>query len=227
MFEKFSSNMICLYHQSVINFSLFILTWILSIPMKNAGLTDCIWGLVFVIQAITSLLSSTIFTWQKLTFASIVVLHGLHLSIYILTRTIGSPEDRRFTNLFRDRYGKDMWWKSLFAIYLKDFFLTAISGFPIYAFLTVSKNINNGVFIIGSLLMFIGSFIESIADIQLYKFKLENRDKLYFSGLWKYCRHPNYFGECLFWIGLYVANLSAGIYFTIFSPVILIYYQLW
>ena len=73
------------------------------------------------------------------------------------------------------------------------------------------------------LLWLAGFLVETIADNQLYHFKSnsDNRGKVLRSGLWKYSRHPNYFGECLVWWAFYLFALSVGAWWTIFSPLLM------
>ena len=68
-----------------------------------------------------------------------------------------------------------------------------------------------------------GFLYESIADLQLYRFKSNsaNSGKVLDSGLWAYSRHPNYFGECLIWWAYFLFALSAGAWWTVFSPILM------
>ena len=76
---------------------------------------------------------------------------------------------------------------------------------------------------IGFLLWLFGVLFESIGDYQLTRFKANpsNKGKLLTTGLWKYTRHPNYFGEAVLWWGFYIIALAAGAWWTIFSPIIM------
>ena len=91
-------------------FGLFTLTWIISIPMKNLGIIDIVWGMSFVIQALITYfyyaakLSVTI--WQVALFSGLIIFHGLRLSIFLAVRNCGHPEDRRYKILFREKYGE-------------------------------------------------------------------------------------------------------------------------
>jgi steroid 5-alpha reductase family enzyme len=100
-----------------------------------------------------------------------------------------------------------------------------IVGLSLFSF-EVSKNVDNMsnlTFLFGCFVMIMGTFIESLADIQLYFFKQDRRNegKIMDRGLWRYSRHPNYFGESIFWWGVFVANLSLGIRVVIFAPLIM------
>ena len=78
---------------------------------------------------------------------------------------------------------------------------------------------------IGVLLWLIGMIFESIGDLQLMSFKADpaNKGKLLTTGLWKFSRHPNYFGEAALWWGYYLIALVSGFWWTIFSPILMTY----
>jgi steroid 5-alpha reductase family enzyme len=208
---------------------LFSFTWILSLILKNAAIVDVIWGLGFSVQAGIFLSKDTnnlINNYPRIVFSSLVILHGLRLSLYILFRAWGKPEDKRYKVLFRDKYGKNFWWVSYFLIYLFQSLINLAVGLVIYTINSVKnlEDINLGVFFFGAAVMLIGTLYETIADFQLYFFKKnpKNTGKVLNAGLWYYSRHPNYFGESVFWLGTYICNLSAVIWFTFYSPLLMI-----
>jgi len=211
-------------------FGLFTLTWIISIPMKNLGIIDIVWGMSFVIQALITYfyyaakLSVTI--WQVALFSGLIIFHGLRLSIFLAVRNCGHPEDRRYKILFREKYGEKIWWLSYFVVFFPQLLISFIVGFTIFSFNTVNdeSKITLPVFIIGCFIMLFSTLYESIADQQLFNFKKnpENKGKCLNHGLWYFCRHPNYFGESIFWVGVYIVNLSALIYYSIFGSILMI-----
>lgn len=215
-------------------FGLFTSTWLISIAMKNVGIIDVIWGFSFVIQALIYYLyygrNNSWPVWQPLTYTGLIAFHGLRLFIYLAIRNCGKPEDRRYKILFRDKYGEKYWWFSYFITFWPQLILSFIIGFVIFSFNTIDERykdtINDPIFIIGASIMFLSTLYETVADQQLYNFKKnpDNRGKVLNNGLWYYCRHPNYFGETFFWVGTFIVNLSATIYYSIFSPMIMIYF---
>jgi steroid 5-alpha reductase family enzyme len=78
---------------------------------------------------------------------------------------------------------------------------------------------------LGTALWTLGLLIESIADLQLTRFKSnrDNQGKLLTTGLWRFSRHPNYFGEAVIWWGYYLIAIAAGYAWTIFSPIVMTY----
>jgi steroid 5-alpha reductase family enzyme len=212
-------------------FILFTITWIISIPMKNLGIIDIIWGTSFVVQAIITYFYyatklSTII-WQVALFSALIVFHGLRLSIFLAVRNCGHDEDRRYKILFREKFGEKIWWLSYFVVFTPQLILSFIVGFTIFSFNTVNdgNKINLPTFIVGSIIMIFSTLYEAIADQQLFNFKKnpENKGKCLNHGLWYYSRHPNYFGESIFWVGVYIVNLSAIIYYSIFGSIVMIY----
>ncbi len=212
-------------------FCLFTITWIISIPMKNLGIIDVIWGFSFVVQAIIHYFyyarNTTSPCWQTTVYTGLITLHGMRLSIFLAIRNCGKPEDRRYITLFREKYGEKIWWLSYFICFWFQMIISFIVGFVIFSFNTItdSTKINTPTFLVGSSIMFISTLYESIADQQLYNFKNnpENKGRVLDSGLWYYCKHPNYFAESLFWFGTYIVSLSAVIYYCIFSPILMIF----
>jgi steroid 5-alpha reductase family enzyme len=209
--------------------SFFIIAWMISVKIKNVGIVDWIWGIGFVIQAsvYVSKDSELGVNYPRIIYSALVMLHGIRLSIHITIRSWGKGEDKRYTKYFREESGEKFWWVSLFNVFLIQAITNLIVGLCIYTFNSVHNlsDINLAVFFVGAAVMFIGTIYEGIADYQLYSFKnnSENAGKVINSGLWYFCRHPNYFGESLFWIGNYIVNLSAVIWFVFFSPLIMMY----
>jgi steroid 5-alpha reductase family enzyme len=232
MFE-FVDNIMSLLYGSMGLLGLFVLTWVISVVIKNLGVVDVIWGFGFFVQALLFYFTSDhtkSFTYHRPLFFAFVSLHTLRLTIYILIRAWGKPEDKRYTDIFRNKYGDNTWWVSLFNVFLFQCLINLIVGFPIFAFsASTIMDINDVAFWIGISIMFIGTIYETVADLQLYYFKAnpDNKGKVLNSGLWYFCRSPNYFAEFVFWIGIYIVNVSAKIYFTAFSPVIMIIFLLW
>ncbi|KAG4950826.1 hypothetical protein JHK85_044693 [Glycine max] len=133
----------------------------------------------------------------------------------------GAREDWRFTEMSQ-QYGKQWWWVSFFAVYVsQQMFLIALS-LPLYAVHTVNQPLNMWD-LVATVVCLCGIVIAYFADTQLYEFvsrnnKLKGLGKpvvsVLDSGLWYYCRHPNYFGEQLWWWGLVVFAWSLGVGWT-------------
>jgi len=201
---------------------LFTLTWVISIFKQDVSIDQHIWGLGFALQSLIYYLESPELTWQKSVFTFLILFHTLRLTTYIFIREYGKPEDRRYQVLLRDKLGNHLTWLSLFIIFIPQMICNFLIGLSIFTFQAAKDaKISNFYFLLGAGTMMFGTLIESLADIQLYLFRQDKRNegKIMNRGLWKFSRHPNYFGECLFWWGVFLCNLSIGFRVTIFAPI--------
>ncbi len=156
-----------------------------------------------------------------------ITLWGLRLSVHIGLRHTG-VEDFRYQQMRRRWEPKGKLY-TFFISYLYVFVMQAafsvlINASSLYALLNDSKtNSINSVDIIGAGVFTIGFLMEVISDYQLQKFRDRKKPgQILTSGLWRYSRHPNYFGEALLWWGLYIisSNVQKGSLFF-FSPLII------
>lgn len=220
--------------------SFFTLAWIVSVIIKNVSIVDIIWGLGYVAQVFAFYFTHE-YNPYSLLLLVLVSFHGLRLSILIGIRNIGHEEDYRYQN-FRRKYGgeKHYWWISFFQVFLLQgcINLGVCSSFGLFI-RAISRDIYNEptglpysreivepipvLCIIGAVIMQLGSWVEAISDIHLYIFKknADNKGKLLTTGLWSLSRHPNYFGETLFWWGSYLFSCASQQYWAIYSPVIM------
>lgn len=234
MFKIFGDSGFDIAFVSVLSF--FSLNWIISVIIKNVSIVDIIWGLGYAIQLFCFYFTHT-YNDFNLVLLILVSFHGLRLAIYIGIRNIGKEEDYRYQNFRRKYGGKQYWWVSFFQVFLLQGVINLAvctlfglfirySSFDIYNDDINNRNISSPnivLCIIGGIVMHIGTLFESISDFQLalFKSKQENKGKLLTYGLWSLCRHPNYFGETLFWWGGYIYVCSVGLYWTIYCPIIM------
>ena len=186
-------------------FSLFILLisslilWLLSIWKRDASIADLMWGLYFVILTWISYMHAP--TSRGFLITILTSIWGIRLSIYLWIRNHKKPEDRRYAAM-RNHHGSHFWWRSLFSVFLLQMFLAWLIGFP-QQFAHTTKSLFWLDFV-GISLWAIGFYWESVGDWQLYRFlHVQNKkhEDVLDTGLWKYSRHPNYFGDALLWWG--------------------------
>jgi steroid 5-alpha reductase family enzyme len=200
--------------------------WVISLILKNSSIVDIFWGFGFVISAcVYFVLSPDGFILRKLLIAFLVTIWGLRLSIHILLRNYGKPEDFRYQK-WRKEAGSTWWWQSYFKVFFLQGILLWIISAPLFA--AQWKGIPAHISIldfIGLGLWLIGFFFEAVGDAQLVRFrsKPENRERVLDHGVWRYTRHPNYFGDATQWWAYYLIALAAGGWWSIFSPVIMTY----
>src|SRR5262249_20200326 len=142
---------------------------------------------------------------------------ALRLSLYIFWRHRGQPEDRRYQDI-RRRNEPHFAWKSLYLVFGLQAVIAWIVAVPLMA-TCASATAWNALDAMGLALFAFGLAFEAVADAQLAAFKARPRhdDAVLETGLWRYSRHPNYFGECCVWWGLWVMALAAGAWWSIVS----------
>lgn len=202
------------------------LLWLFSIYLKNVSIVDNFWGMGFVMVVwICGLESETLFTRNYLLML-LVTLWGTRLSIYLMYRNYGKKEDYRYQE-FRERYGRERyWWFSYFQVFLLQGGLILIISLPFFGIFkkTVSDELNFMDYL-GILIWMIGFVFESVGDYQLASFKKNpaNKGKLLTHGLWRYTRHPNYFGDAAVWWGFGLIAIASGAYWYSLGAVVMTY----
>ncbi len=199
------------------------LTWTISLIKRDVSIVDAAWPLLFLSGALVYAGGTEEYSIRTALVLTLVLLWALRLSGYIVTRNWGEPEDRRYQDI-RKKYEPNFALKSLGIIFWFQAFLAWIISLPLWAALTMPAEASS-FDLLAVLLWGIGMTFESVGDWQLSRFKADpaNKGKVLDSGLWRYTRHPNYFGECLVWWGFYCCALSTGAWWTIVGPILLTY----
>lgn len=176
--------------------------FIVSIVLKRNDVADFAWGLGFVLSSWFAFIYFGP-SVKSLLINLIVTIWGLRLSVHIFQRNINKPEDFRY-QAWRKTW-KFFYVRSYFQVFILQGFLMFLILLPLTFINKFGGNINF-ITIIGVLLWLIGFYFESTADRELSSFlsKPENKGRLMTEGLWKYSRHPNYFGEVTQWWGIFL-----------------------
>lgn len=194
--------------------------FIISLILKRNDVADIAWGLGYIllcgVYALTQLPTNRLLLLYVLVF-----LWGLRLALHIAIRNRNKKEDFRYKQ-WREEWGKTFYVRSYLQVYLLQgvLLLVIISGVTLAA--SQPEQPALGLLdVIGLLVWLLGFFFEAVGDYQLKKF-IENPDntgKIMDQGLWKYTRHPNYFGEATMWWGIFLIVLSTtyGLY-GVLSP---------
>ncbi len=205
-------------------FGIMLVLWIISLVLKNASIVDIFWGFGFVLVAWAAFFITPCgFLGRKLLLLTLVTIWGLRLTLHILRRNFGKPEDFRYQK-WRHENGTKWWWKSLFKVFALQGLLMWVISTPLAV--TMLSQTPARLFwldFVGLGVWVIGFFFESVGDIQLTLFRknISNKGKVLNTGVWKYTRHPNYFGDSAQWWGYYLIAVAAGGWWTIFSPIIM------
>jgi steroid 5-alpha reductase family enzyme len=196
--------------------------WIVSLRLRDTSIVDIFWGLGFVAVAwITRLASKDAAARADLAVA-LTTLWGLRLGAYLAWRNLGKGEDPRYAAM-RRRHG-DAWpVRSLFIVFGLQGVLLWVVSLPVQAAVRAPPSALGALDVAGAVLWGIGVFFETVGDVQLARFKRapENRGKVMDRGLWRYTRHPNYFGDFLVWWGLFAVASGAGAWWTAVSPALM------
>ncbi len=185
------------------------LFFVLSLKFKRNDIADSAWGLGFIVLAIFNLVASGDFQRTKIILTTLVVLWGLRLMGYITLRNWGKTEDFRYKE-WREQWGK----KAILRSYLQVFLLQGLFMFLVSTSVNLYNRFDGGVILasfIGLIIWVIGFYFETVGDIEMYLFKKNknNKGKIMDQGLWRYTRHPNYFGEVTQWWGIWILTLGS------------------
>lgn len=213
--------MILAINAATIGLSLFLL-WCFSIALRNASIIDIFWGTGFVLVAWLSCILGGDFASLTIVATVMVTAWGLRLSSYLAWRSRGKAEDYRYAAM-REQHGKRFPWVSLVTVFGLQGLIMWIVALPLQVGLGQTLSWN-AVAIIGIALWAIGLGFESVGDYQLACFKAnaENSGLVMDRGLWRYTRHPNYFGDFLVWWGFYLVTVQAATWWwTLIGPLLM------
>ncbi len=195
--------------------------WFLcSLVIKRNDIADVAWGIGFVVYC-GFFFFSTEFDARTLLVALLISLWGVRLALHIGNRNRKKSEDSRYKK-WRDEWGKWFYLRSFAQVYLLQGFLQLLIASPILLLVAFEQSPLGLLDYAGALLWGIGFVFEAVGDYQLMRFKQnpESKGKLMMTGLWRYTRHPNYFGEITQWWGIFVITVSSPFgWLAIISPV--------
>ncbi|KAL7152896.1 hypothetical protein ABFS83_04G129100 [Erythranthe nasuta] len=197
-----------------------LLFFIITALLKFDKVTDFAGSTNFIILAVLTLVVKGSWHFRQVVLSMLVVVWGLRLGLFLLMRILRWGEDRRFDEM-RDNLGK----LAVFWVFQAVWVWTV--SLPLTVVNASSRNPSiEAADIIGWIMWAIGLFVEATSDQQKLVFKNapENRGKWCDVGLWKYSRHPNYFGEIFLWWGIFVAAtpvLKNAEWLVILGPIFL------
>jgi steroid 5-alpha reductase family enzyme len=198
--------------------------WIVSLILRNSSIVDIFWGTGFVIANwVYFALTPNGFPARKWLIVTLVTIWGLRLSLYILWRNWGKGEDFRYQK-WREEAGKKWWWRSFFKVFLLQGLLLWIISAPLLAAQISATPAKLTVLDFVAIPVWaIGFFFEAVGDWQMARFKANpaNKGQVLRTGVWRYTRHPNYFGDATQWWAYYLVALAGGGFWTIFSPILM------
>ncbi|MBN1454621.1 MAG: DUF1295 domain-containing protein [Anaerolineales bacterium] len=198
--------------------------WLVSVRLKNASIIDPFWGILFLIAALVYfVLAEDGFQDRKILLLALVTIWSLRLSIYLTWRNWGKGEDFRYRK-WREEHGSRWPQRSFFQVFLLQGVLAWIISIPLLAAMAGESpdhlTVLDGLAVV---VWLIGFFFEAVGDFQLARFKANsaNKGRVLRTGVWRYTRHPNYFGDAAQWWAFYLVALGAGGFWTIYAPIIM------
>ena len=181
---------------------LMVATWLISVAIKDASIVDISWGLGFATVATVLWIADDAKSNLDTLLWLMTLLWGLRLCLYLARRNLGHGEDYRYVAM-RKRWGPAFPLISFLTVYTLQGTLMWVVSLPVQLSHRAEGSI--GVLaVIGVVLWAVGLYFEVVGDIQLSRFKADpaNQGKVLDTGLWRYTRHPNYFGDACVWWGL-------------------------
>lgn len=179
-----------------------LVAFIIALSLKRVDVVDIAWGLSFIAVVKGLQLSSPSLTPWVLIVDILVTLWGLRLAWHIYRRFKGSlQQDARYTALMEQWPERYQGVQIFVKIFLSQALLATVISLPVIL-IHFYQPVTMPIAIIGLVLWVFGFIYESVADRQLARFLQQHRGELMQRGVWKYSRHPNYFGEMTMWWGI-------------------------
>jgi steroid 5-alpha reductase family enzyme len=201
-------------------FILLTLLWGVSVKKKDVSIVDAAWSLGIVFQPLGIFLANPEKNLFQLSIIILALLWAIRLSVYLIYRNWKKPEDKRYFAMRQN--DPNFSTTSLFKIFWFQGLLMLLVALPLN--IMMGSSIPFHVLkIVPFLLALSGLVYETVADMQLVEFKQDpkNQGKILHTGLWGLSRHPNYFGEFVFWWGIYLLSLPTFWPATWICPVLM------
>jgi steroid 5-alpha reductase family enzyme len=203
--------------------ALMLVVWAFSVRLHDASIVDPVWGPAFVVVALVAALAGGGDPARRWLLLAMTGAWGLRLGAHLTRRKlVEREEDRRYAAM-RERQGERFTLWSLWAVFGTQGLLVVLVSLPIQAAAERPAALGASV-IPGVVIFLVGLAFEAIGDEQLRRFKAApgNRGKVMDHGLWRYTRHPNYFGDACVWWGLWLVALpGGGVWWTFVGPAIM------
>jgi len=199
--------------------------WVASVPLRDVSIVDWFWGPAFALLGWVLLARLPDPSTRGVVLMAAVTLWAVRLARHLFLRSRGSAEDPRYAAM-RERGGASYWWISLFKVFLFQGVLVLVIGAPIFQVVGTPADLAPWGWLdaLAGIVFVTGLVFEAVGDHQLTLFRDDpaNRGKVLDRGLWRYTRHPNYFGDALVWwgVGLFACNTPSG-WLSLFGPAIM------
>jgi steroid 5-alpha reductase family enzyme len=195
--------------------------WLVSLPLRNVSIVDSLWSLKFLLCGLVYAAFAAAPGPRATLLLVLLAVWALRLAAYITWRNRGHGEDRRYQAIRRNNE-PGFAWKSLYIVFGLQALLAWIISLPLLAAANSTTPLG-ALDVLGTGLWLVGFVFEAGGDLQLARFKADpaNAGKVMDRGLWRYTRHPNYFGDFCIWWGFYAFALAAGGWWSLAGPLLM------
>lgn len=204
-------------------FIYMVVLYTIAQAIKDNSIVDIGWGMGFVVTSLVLAALTKPLLDKHILILLIILFWGIRLSVHIFMRNKGKEEDFRYA-AWRKEWGKKAPWIAFYKVFMLQGLVMWVVAIPVIIIFAGNQG-GIGIAEIAGLLVFLAGFLtETIADQQLLKFKKQpgNKGKIITTGLWKYSRHPNYFGEALLWWGIFIVSAGTQYWWAgVISPIIM------
>ncbi len=204
--------------------ALMLLTWLLSLARKDASIVDIIWGFGFVVVAWTAFALGDGDLARKTVVAVLVSVWGLRLSLHLFRRNWGKGEDFRYRYMRKNNAEHFGRWSLVNVFGLQGVLMFGVSLPVQMAQVRGGSDGLTPIVFVAIAVWAVGFAFEAVGDWQLRRFKADsaNQGRVMDRGLWRYTRHPNYFGDAVVWWGIFLlAAARPEMLWTVIGPLIM------
>ena len=201
--------------------ALAFLTWLASLVQRDVSLVDRMWSLLIAVPLVAY---AAVLPWggKRMTVMAVLLASwAVRLALYVSWRNWGHGEDRRYQAI-RARNQPNFAFKSLYLVFALQAVLAWLVSLPLLAVLAEPRAWFVPIDCTGATIALFGIVFEAIGDQQLATFKSNpaNKGRVMDRGVWRYTRHPNYFGEFCVWWGFFIMVLPHG-WWSVASPLVM------
>lgn len=197
-------------------------TWLLSLRMRDVSIIDPVWGLAFAVVAVAAALVADGDAGRRALLVTLTAVWGLRLFAHLAWRRRGHGEDPRYAAM-RARNPETFARRSLVTVFGLQAALVVVVSLPVQMGQVPGSPGLGVLAAAGAAVWLVGLVFETVGDLQLARFRArpDSRGRVLDTGLWRYTRHPNYFGDFLVWWGLFLVAAESGVWWTVAGPVVM------
>lgn len=205
------------------------ITWFVSLIIEDVSIVDYIWSLLTLLAVCTYAYLTTVDNSISLVMLSMVAIWAIRLTWFLVRRGRNKPEDRRY-QVIRKRNSPNFGYKSFYLIFVFQALVAWVLSTLFVPVFETAADVKNPIpwsswHSLGVVVWLFGFIYESVADHQLHYFnsRVVKESSTLSTGLWRYCRHPNYFGEFCIWWGWFIYAVPSGSLWIVLAPLIMTY----